>query len=205
VGVLSYKFALVDKTTREVVAADPLVSSMPGDIAGVYYAIATNDSPVKYRMVPEIVGFLVSSETSVEDLTHGPGVLFSRTFTLYIPVDMKVAGSVFVRVKTGAYNTVTNNTGDAYRVNVRVYKNGSTVIGTTNGETHIPNSTSEVTYTDILCVDLTATDFSAGDSLDIKVEIEVTSVDSTNPGINVKLYMDPSTSGDELIFYLQVT
>ena len=58
---------------------------------------------------------------------------------------------------------------------------------------------------EILAIDLPATEFSAGDTLDIIVELEVTAVDGSNPGITFKLYCDPATQGDELVFYLQLT
>lgn len=196
------RFVVFEPTTGKLVATDPMTSSMPSDIAGVYYAVASHDG--KYGMVPDVGDIKKTAEASVTASTDTTGVIISRTYAMKVPTLMTIAGRVFAIVRTEALNTAAANTGDAFRVNLYVQRNG-TLLGSTNGPEHVPNSTTAVAYEDILIVDVPSTDFSAGDDFEVKVEVEVTSVDATNPGIQVTLKCDPATAGNELIFYLQVT
>ena len=119
---------------------------------------------------------------------------------------MVVVVRVWLFGRCVSYNQ-TANTGDKARVNLDLKKSGSAITGVTKatGTERVPNSTTEITYPEILAIDLPATEFSAGNTLDIVVELEITAVDATNPGITFKLYCDPSTQDNELVFYLQLT
>jgi len=201
------KFKLYDIETGNTQVADPLVSSVPADIAGYYFAIATDEPTPKYGLVPDVGVLKYSSETVLDTGNQTTtGVKLTRTYKLPIPADMIIAGRIWLFGKSGAFNA-TANTGDKARVNLNLQKNGSAITGVTKatGTERVPNNTTECTYSEILAIDLPATEFSAGDTLDIIVELEITAVDATNPGITFKLYCDPGTSGDELVFYLQVS
>jgi len=197
------KFVLWDESTKELGAADPIVASMPADIGGVYYAVKDNSSSPSYNLVPDLSSLRVSSETVIDTGNQTTtGVKETRTYSIVIPCDMIIAGKVIMVGKSGGYNAIAN-TGDKFRINLKVAKNGTNLV-TVNGTEHTPNSTSEVNYTELLTASVPSTSFSAGDTFEITVEIEITAVDDTNPGITAKLYCDPATAGDELIFYLQL-
>lgn len=198
---MSYKFALVDLNTKKLVVGDPIVSSMPADIHGYYYAIKTHDG--KYMLVPDIPVLKKSAEYKVDAETNTTGVIIERTYSIIIPTPMKVIGRVLAIVKTSAYNTSAANTGDKYVVCFELYK-GDTQLASTTSPEHVPNSTSEVSYLDLLTNDIN-TDFSGGESLGLKIVVKVTSVDADNPGIHVTLWTDPRNDDLALIFYLQVT
>jgi len=201
------KFKLYDVETGSTQVADPLVSSVPADIHGYYFAVATDEPTKKYGLVPD-VGILKRSSETVLDTGNQTttGIKVTRTYKIPIPANMVLAGRVWLFGRSVAYNQ-TANTGDKARVNLDLKKNGNAIDGVTKatGAERIPNSTAEATHPEILVVDLPATEFNAGDTLDIVVELEITAVDATNPGITFKLYCDPSTQGNELVFYLQLT
>ena len=201
------KFKLYDVETGNTQVADPLVSSVPADIHGYYFAVATDEPTKKYGLVPDI-GILKRSSETVLDTGNQTttGIKVTRTYKMPIPANMILAGRVWLFGRSVAYNQ-TANTGDKARVNLDLKKNGSAIDGVTKatGTERVPNSTTEVTYPEILAVDLPTTEFNAGDTLDIIVELEITAVDDTNPGITFKLYCDPSTQDNELVFYLQLT
>ncbi|RLE64923.1 MAG: hypothetical protein DRJ47_06510 [Thermoprotei archaeon] len=204
---MSIKFMLYDTTAGRVVALDPLVSSMPADISGYYFAVATNEPEKKYGLVPDIDVLKKSSEVVIDTGNQTTtGVKATRTYRVPVPANMVLAGRVWLFGKSAACNQ-TANTGDKARVNLNLQKSGSGIGDVTrvSGVERVPNSTTEVTYTEILAIDLPATEFGAGDTLDIIVELEVTAVDSSNPGITFKLHCDPATQGNELVFYLQLT
>ena len=201
------KFKLYDIETGNTQVADPLVSSAPADIAGYYFAIATDEPTKKYGLVPDI-GILKRSSETVLDTGNQTttGIKVTRTYKMPIPANMMLAGRVWLFGRSVAYNQ-TANTGDKARVNLDLKKSGSVIDGVTKatGTERVPNNTNEITYPEILTIDLPATEFNAGDTLDIIVELEITAVDDTNPGITFKLYCDPSTQDNELVFYLQLT
>ena len=119
---------------------------------------------------------------------------------------MILSGTVMAFGKIGMKNTAAANTNDKGRINLSLLKNGSEITGTkVNGAEHAPNSTTEVNYDLILVTELPSTSFNSGDKLGIKIEAEITAVDATNPGLEIKVYTDPATSGNELVFYLQLT
>lgn len=134
------------------------------------------------------------------------GIKETRTYKIKIPTDMILSGKIILFGKSGGLNA-TANTGDKFRINLNIQKNGADITGVTkiNGTEHTPNNTAEQNYTEILGIDLPSISFSSGDTLDVIVEVEITAVDATNPGITAKLYCDPATSGSELVFYLQIT
>ena len=201
------KFKLYDVETGNTQVADPLVSSVPADIHGYYFAIATDEPTPKYGLVPDI-GILKRSSETVLDTGNQTttGIKVTRTYKIPIPANMMLAGRVWLFGRSLAYNQ-TANTGDKARVNLDLKKNGSVIDGVTKatGTERVPNDTDGITYPEILAVDLPATEFNAGDTLDIIVELEITAVDDTNPGITFKLCCDPSTQDNELVFYLQLT
>ena len=204
---MSEKFMLIDPATGKKYIADPLVRSIPADIAGYYFAIATDEPTPKYGLVPDVGVLKYSSETTLSTGNQTTtGIKLTRIYKLPIPADMTIAGRVWLFGKSGAFNA-TANTGDKARVNLNLQKNGSAISGVTkvNGTERVPNSTAEVSFSEILAIDLPSTEFSAGDTLDIIVELEITAVDATNPGITFKLYCDPGIEGNELVFYLQVS
>ena len=204
---MSEKFMLIDPATGKKYIADPLVRSIPADIAGYYFAIATDEPTPKYGLVPDVGVLKYSSETTLSTGNQTTtGIKLTRTYKLPIPADMTIAGRVWLFGKSGAFNA-TANTGDKARVNLNLQKNGSAISGVTkvNGTERVPNSTAEVSFSEILAIDLPSTEFSAGDTLDIIVELEITAVDATDPGITFKLYCDPGIEGNELVFYLQVS
>jgi len=49
---MSKKFAFIDTSSKEIGAFDPIVASMPADIAGYYFAIS--DENGKHLFVPDI-------------------------------------------------------------------------------------------------------------------------------------------------------
>jgi len=49
---MSKKFAFIDTSSKEIGAFDPIVASMPADIAGYYFAIS--DENGKHLLVPDI-------------------------------------------------------------------------------------------------------------------------------------------------------
>ena len=201
------KFKLYDIETGSIQVADPLVSSIPADIHGYYFAIATDEPTPKYGIVPDIDILKKSSETILDTGNQTTtGVKVTRNYKVPIPANMILAGKVWLFGKSIAYNQ-TANTGDKARVNLNLQRNGNTLDGVVKatGTERIPNSTDEVVYSEILVIDLPATEFNAGDTLNIIVELEITAIDSSNPGITFKLYCDPATSGNELVFYLQLT
>lgn len=201
------KLMLYDLETGGKQVADPLVSSVPADIHGYYFAVATDEPSKKYGLAPD-VGILKRSSETVLDTGNQTttGIKVTRIYKLPIPANMIIAGRVWLFGRSVAYNQ-TANTGDKARVNLNLKKNGSAITGVTKatGTERVPNSTDEITYPEILAIDLPATEFSAGDTLDIIVELEITAVDGGNPGITFKLYCDPSIQDNELIFYLQLT
>jgi len=201
------KFVLFDQDTEEFIPADPISASMPADIAGLYLAIRGNEASPSGKLVPSLDLLKKSAETTLDTGNQtATGIKITRTYSIIIPVDCKIAGKVILIGKSGAFNT-TANTGDSARINLDVQKDGSAISGVTktNGTSHTPNSTTEVNYDEVLEITIPSTDFSSGDSLDVIVELEIVTVDETNPGITLKLYCDPETSGNELVIYLQVT
>jgi len=201
------KFVLFDESTEEFIPADPISASMPADIAGLYHAIRGNEATPTGKLVPDLDLLKKSAETVLDTGNQTTtGIKIARTYSIVIPIDCKIAGKVILIGKSGALNAVAN-TGDSSRINLNVQKNGAAISGVTktNGSSHVPNSTTEINYTEILEITIPSTDFSGGDSFDVVVELEVVSVDATNPGITTKLYCDPATSGNELVLYLQVT
>lgn len=200
------KFVGYDESTYEIKPFDPITASMPADLAGVYFAIKDNASTPAYHLVPVDISYIAKSEETVIDtgMQTTTGIKETRTYKIRIPCDMILAGKIILFGKSGALNSTASTT-NAARVNLNLQKNGSAISGVTkvNGTERIPNSTTEVNYTEILGIDLPSTSFSAGDTLDIIVELEVTSADSN--GIQFKLYCDPATSGNELVLYLQIT
>ena len=204
---MGFRFMLYDHSSGEVAAVDPLVSSIPADIAGCYVAVASDESSPKRGLVPDIGLIKRSAETVLDTgVQTTTGVKVTRVYKVPVPADMTIAGRVWLFGKSGALNQ-TANTGDKARVCFTLRKNGSAIAGVTQarGTERIPNSATEVNYTEILAVDLPKTSFNAGDTLDLVVDLEVTAVDGSNPGIQFKLYCDPATAGNELVFYLQVT
>jgi len=204
---MAVKFAYIDTENKKIGPFDPIVASIPADIAGYYFAIATDEPTPKYGLVPDVGVLKYSSETVLDTGNQTTtGIKLSRTYKLPIPANMIIAGRIWLFGKSGAFNE-TANTGDKARVNLDLRKNGSAISGVTKatGTERVPNNTAECNYSEILAVDLPATEFSVGDTLDIVVELEITAVDATNPGITFKLYCDPGTEGNELVFYLQVS
>jgi len=204
---MAKKFAFIDTTTSEIGAFDPIVASMPADISGYYFAISDEQSTPNRMLVPDISFLKKTSETNFTNSGTAAAVLGTRIWKLKIPCDMILSGKVIVLGKVGMLNTVAANATDAGRINLNLQKNGAAITGVTkvNGSTHVPNSTTEVTYDLILAIDLPSTSFSSGDTLDVVIEEEMTAADATNPGLQIKLYTDPTTSGDELVVYLQLT
>jgi len=199
---MSKKFAFIDTSSKEIGAFDPIVASMPADIAGYYFAIS--DENGKYLLVPDISFLKKTSETSFSGSGSETGVVASRTYEIIIPCSMILSGTVMAFGKIGMKNTAAANTNDKGRINLGLLKNG-TAITKVNGAEHAPNSTTEVNYDLILAAELPSTSFNSGDKLRITIEAEITAVDATNPGLEIKVYTDPATSGNELVFYLQLT
>jgi len=203
---MSKKFAFIDVDSKEIGAFDPIVASMPADISGYYFAISDEQATPKRMLVPDISYLKKSSETSFEGSGTTTGVVVERTYEIVIPCNMIISGKVVVFGKIGMWNTAAANTSDKGRINLALLKNGTEITGTkVNGAEHTPNSTTEVNYDLILATELPATSFNTGDKLGIKIEGEITAVDATDPGLAIKVYCDPATSGNELVVYLQVT
>jgi len=199
---MSKKFAFIDTSSKEIGAFDPIVASMPADIAGYYFAIS--DEKGKHLLVPDISYLKKTSETSFSGSGSETGVVAARTYEIIIPCSMILSGTVMAFGKIGMKNTAAANTNDKGRINLALLKNG-TAITKVNGAEHSPNSTTEVNYDLILAAELSSTSFNSGDKLRITIEAEITAVDATNPGLEIKVYTDPATSGNELVFYLQLT
>ena len=199
---MSKKFAFIDTSSKEIGAFDPIVASMPADIAGYYFAIS--DENRKHLLVPDISYLKKTSETSFSGSGSETGVVAARTYDIIIPCSMILSGTVMAFGKIGMKNTAAANTNDKGRINLALLKNG-TAITKVNGAEHAPNSTTEVNYDLILAAELPSTSFNSGDKLRITIEAEITAVDATNPGLEIKVYTDPATSGNELVFYLQLT
>jgi len=203
---MSKKFAFIDTNSKEIGAFDPLVASMPADIAGYYFAISDEQATPNRLLVPDISFLKKTSETSFSGSGTTTGTVADRTYEIIIPCSMILSGKVAVFGKIGMKNTAAANTNDKGRINLSLLKNGSEITGTkVNGAEHAPNSTTEVNYDLILVTELPSTSFNSGDKLGIKIEAEITAVDATNPGLEIKVYTDPATSGNELVFYLQLT
>jgi len=203
---MSKKFAFIDTNSKEIGTFDPIVASMPADIAGYYFAISDEQATPNRLLVPDISFLKKTSETSFSGSGSTTGPVVERTYEIVIPCAMILSGKVAVFGKIGMKNTAAANTNDKGRINLSLLKNGSEIGGTkVNGAEHAPNSTSEVNYDLILVTELPSTSFNSGDKLGIKIEAEITAVDATNPGLEIKVYTDPTTSGNELVFYLQLT
>jgi len=198
--VKAKKFVLFDEDTEEFIPADPVSASMPADIAGLYLAIWGNEATATGKLVPTLDLLKKSNETLLDTGNQTTtGVKVIRTYKIVVPVSCILAGKVILIGKSGAFNA-TANTGDRCRLNLDLSKNAAEISGVskTNGSEHTPNSTTEQNYTEILECILPETSFASGDTFEVTVELEITAVDATNPGITFKLYCDPATSGNEL-------
>ena len=187
----------------DVDPADPV--SVPGDIAGVYFAVRSSDATPSYFLVPDISLLKKTGETIIDTgMQTTTGIKETRRYKMLVPCNLDIAGKFILYGKSGALNS-TASANNAARINLNLEKNGGAITGVTkvNGIERIPNNTAEVNYDEVIAIDLLKVTFSGGDSLDIVVELEITVADAN--GIQLKLYSDPATSGNELIFYLQVT
>jgi len=203
---MSKKFAFIDTELKEIGAFDPIVASMPADIAGYYFAISDEQATPNRLLVPDISFLKKTSEKSFSGSGTSTGTVAERTYEIIIPCAMILSGKVAAFGKIGMWDTAEATPNNKGRINLSLLKNGSEISGTrVNGAEHAPNSTTEVDYDLILVTELPATSFDSGDKLGIKIEAEITAMDATYPGLAIKVYTDPATSGDELVFYLQLT
>ena len=177
------------------------IGFVTADIRGIGYAVKSHNN--RYGIVPDIAVLKKSAETVVTaSNVNTTGVKIERTYEMFIPFESPIEKKVFAIVRTGAINTVAANPNDKYRVKVSLLLDDY-VIDSQYGTEHAPNSTTEQRFEDIIILDCSIEQTRRGQKLKIKVEVEVTNVDPTNPGITINLYCDPETSGNELIFYFQ--
>jgi len=157
------------------IGVDPAfgASMMPADIAGVYHAIWGNEATPTGKLVPDLDLLKKTAETVLDTGNQTTtGIKITRTYSIVIPVDTKIAGKIILIAKSGAFNAVAN-TGDSSRIKLNVQRNGTAITGVTktNGSSHVPNSTTDVNYTEILEITIPSTDFLGGDSFDVVVEL----------------------------------
>ena len=203
------KFVGYDANAKELKAFDPAVA--PADVAGVYYCIAGSESTTQYHLVPVgITEIAKSTETEIDTgQTTTSGYTVSRTYSLPVPTNMIVAGKIIVVGKSEGYIAVSGDTGNSYRINIDTLKNGTSITGSkVTGTTRTPagdnTSGNPATFTEILGQKIPSTTFYAdsGDTLDVKVEVEIT---ETHSGIAATLLADPATAGNELVVHIQGT
>lgn len=141
--------------------------------------------------------------TTISSVDTGTtGVKFTHVFKLRFPFTVTTAARTRTRIKWEVTNAGPATT--TGRVNVDLQKNGGAIGGVTkaNGTTQAVSAPG--TFTDAnLTVDIPSTTFSAGDTLDVRVEFEVM-VASAGTTLAVKLHHDPATSGNELIYEVDV-
>ena len=167
-------------------------------ISGPGFCISGSNG--KRTIVPDVSYLRKSTETSVTESTDTTGVIISREYEIKAPMDGVLDKKIVCYVTSSALNTVSANTSDTYRIDVSLIVNGDTIV-TESGSTHTPNSTSEVTFSDIIVLDSPLREIRRGDKISIKFDVNVIGVDATNPGIEVTLHCDPSVDDDALIVY----
>ncbi len=118
-------------------------------------------------------------------------------FTIAIPVPRKViiSGSLMVRVKT--QDTSTTNVGGATaRTNCILAASNNIAEQTANGQTRTVAGESVIDLFHFTFTDATIDD---GETLTLTIEYEVVAGGNAADVVNVKIHIDPATSGNELL------
>lgn len=172
-----------------------------GDIRGLGFGVKTDND--KYVIVPDLSAVKKTRETSVTQSGNQLNqVLISRTYEILAPFEGPFAKKIFAVINTEALNTVAANPNDKYVTKLTLLINNEEVASVQSPE-HAPNNTTAQPYEDFLALDAKIDEVDRGDVIKLKVDVVITSVDPTNPGLQVTLHTDPLTSGKELIFYFQ--
>lgn len=132
-----------------------------------------------------------TNETTLTAIvTSAVGVIKTWVFQAYIPRNMRIGG----RMRAYAFFDVTTGAGGACvgRLNLTVKKSGVAISGVTpyNSPNINLNATTDNKFNNMI-VDVPEILFKAGDTLDVVVELEVTTALAGDPTAVVVLYHNP--------------
>ena len=193
--------------TRGVIAQSAVAS-----IKGTYYAMVGTEASyggaavTSYNLIPDFTRIKRTSEVEIDTgVVSSIAVHETRKYALAIPTNMWIGGAVSMQAASGVWNPGGADANESGLINLDLQKNGAAITGVTKavGTTHTPNSAVEQSYSEILSLDLPRTYFAMGDTLDIVIELEQTA--HTAGDLEIKLYSDPATPGNELVVNLQLT
>lgn len=150
------------------------------------------DTPVKDSCFPYQYKAAVSTNVAVGV------VLFTHTFKVRVPVSWVCNGNIRCKVKWRVNAAAA--AGALARVQMDIKKSGAAITGLTayNGSDRALDVIADFTECWMVCAIPTGISFKAGDS----IEVELSWVNRANiagAALEVYVYCDPGTSGDELV------
>lgn len=186
--------------------------SVPAAIGGICYAMVGTEASfggaavTSYNLIPDFTRIKRTSELVIDTgVIASIAIHETRKYSLAIPASMWIGGAALIKGKSGLWNPGGASVNESGRINLNLQQNAGAINGVTKttGTVHTPNNIAEQNYTEVLSIDLPRTFFEMGDTLEIVVELEQTA--HTADDLEIRLYTDPATKGNELIVHLQLT
>jgi len=178
-----------------------------------YFAVGINEpSTIAYKLIQADSN--IKTATLGLELSAGSGanpavgIAITKTFKLLLPYEKLNLPKHNLRVKVGINENVTAalTSGDTYRINIDILKNGTSILAAKkNGATRTTGTAVANTLaTHVMQFEVPSTTFKVGDTYEIVVEVEIQTINRGAGSITYTLNYDPNTTDKQLFVEVEL-